>query len=149
MLTPGELAEVVQDVFWAVWMKVNNPDFTTSWPERMVFTIARNKAVDARRKKTGSAPATNSELVECHVRIDLTNSMPGEERARVDSLEKAEFRIALLEIIAELPAGQRIVAECYCEISEDLRERKKYKLLADAVSQRTGIVEDVDPVWII
>src|SRR5690606_2522700 len=53
MLTAEELADCLQDVMLAVWETVRKPDFDPYRPLRMVFRIARNKAIDYRRRKMG------------------------------------------------------------------------------------------------
>ena len=143
---PNELADVVQETLIAVWEKISSPEFDLEAPLRMVFTIARNKAVDLRRKKTRSRFQPNQESVEEYAAADLAGTRLGLEWKLKDPLERAEFDAALFEVVSCLPERQRLVAETFCELYEELRERDKYKPLADALSRRTGKTEDVASV---
>jgi DNA-directed RNA polymerase specialized sigma24 family protein len=142
-LEPNELADVVQDTLIAVWENVSEPGFDNKAPLRIVYTIARNKAIDLRRRKTRSRSAPDQEAVNKYAAADLSGTRLGLNWKLMDPIERAEFDTALFEIVCGLPKRQRMVAETFFEIFPELRERGKFKPLADALGRRTGKTEDV------
>ena len=56
ILDEHELADAYQETLRAVWQRIGRSDLDAERPLRMVFRIARNKGVDARRRKLGRQP---------------------------------------------------------------------------------------------
>lgn len=144
-LSPHELADVFQDTMKGLWECVSRPGIDPTGSMRIVYRIARNRAISARWKKSrlSSHSESNQELVESHALADLDGTSFRIRWKFADPLEKAELDRALVKILPTLPDRQRVVAQLFFEMYEELRERGKYPPLAEAVSKITGQSESV------
>lgn len=126
--------DIYQDTMKTLYEKTQEPGFDHRRPLALVFRIAQFKAIDAyRRKKIRANPDTDA-IID-HVAEDFRDSKIGMEWRLLDSLEQAEFRQALDEIIPTLPERQRIAAQVFVNNYEDLRARNTYRPLAEEMSK--------------
>ena len=146
ILDHDELMVAYQETMFALIQKVREPGFDPRRPLRIVYKIARNKAVDLRRERRYRMN-TNEDGFLGAVAADLKNTELGFQwRLNIGPAEAKEFREILLEIIQTLPPRQRLVARCFVDHYEDFRERDTYRPLAEAVGAVTGKAESVAAV---
>ena len=63
-LDEHELADTFQETLRDVWQRIRQADFNPDRPLRMVFRIARNKGVDARRRKLGRRQFSETDIAD-------------------------------------------------------------------------------------
>lgn len=149
-LPPGIRAEEVKEVFQETMLAlvpfVRNPDFDWHKPLRIVYRIARNKAVDALRRRK-FRPKQDVDGAIDQIAKDLAGTQIGLEWKLQNQTEWSEFRGALLEAVCTvLTPKQAIVASCYVDNYEDFGQREIYAPLARLVSEITG--EDENAVTV-
>jgi len=125
-----DLEDVLQDTMVAFCERCQRPGFEPRCPLRILYRVARNKAIDVLRFKDGYRVYTNADAT--------LDSCP----ARMKQTQEDGFREDLLEIVQTLPARQRVMMRCFVDYFEEFGERNKSKLLADRVSVVTGEEED-------
>jgi DNA-directed RNA polymerase specialized sigma24 family protein len=146
-LNPDELAVVYQDTIVGVIEKTKEPGFDPCRSLRMVYAIARNKAVDFLRIRKKHRVNMDYDAILDAVATDTKDTDLGFRwRLKVGSGEAKELREIVSKFILTLPERQQVVAQCYVDNFEMLRPRAIYKPLADAVSAVTGITESVADV---
>jgi DNA-directed RNA polymerase specialized sigma24 family protein len=146
-LNPEEQTIVYHDTIVGVIEKTTVPGFDTCRSLRMVFAIARNKAVDFLRNRKKHRVNVDYDAILEAVAVDTKDTDLGFRwRLEVGSGEAKELREILLKFIPTLPERQRIVAQCFVDNFEMFRPRAIYKPLAEAVSAVTGITECVADV---
>jgi RNA polymerase sigma factor (sigma-70 family) len=146
-LSPEEFAIVYQDTIVGVIERTRNPTFDPCRSLRMVYAIAHNKAVDFLRDRKKHCVNLDYDVILDAVAIDTKDTDLGYRwRLHVGSGEAKELREILLKFIPTLPERQRIVAQCFVDNFERFRPRGIYKPLAEAVSEVTGITENVADV---
>jgi len=146
-LNQQELLVVYQDTIAGVIEKTRGPDFDPCRSLRMVFAIARNKAVDFVRARKKHRINIDYDAILDAVAADTKDSDLGFRwRQAIGPVEAKELREILLKFVPTLPDRQRVVAQCFIDNFEDFRPRGIYKLLAEAVSAVTGITESVADV---
>ena len=143
MLDEHELADAFQETLRAVWLRVNSDDLQTDRPLRMVFRIARNKGIDARRRKFGRKSANETDITDL-----VIADMAGTDLALAAKLQSAEerqrFEETLPELLAELPHRQRAAATAFVECYADIRQGEKWEQLASAMSACLGEKVTID-----
>jgi DNA-directed RNA polymerase specialized sigma24 family protein len=146
LLDPQELMVVYQETILGVIETVRRPGFDPCRPLRVVYRIARNKGIDALRRR-GLRAATNEGAFLGNLPAGLKDADLG-SRAKLglSPAEAREFRQVLLEFVATLPPRQRLVAQCFVDNCDAFSERDIYMPLADAVSAVTGQTESVAAV---
>ena len=144
-LDVDELGTAYTETLLAVWNKIRELDFQAERPLRMVFAIAKKKALDAVRKKARRQKrrAVNESEVADLVLSDLEGTFLRIDAQYADEEEKRRFYEALPEVIAGLSPQQKAAATAFLECYEELRERDKYGPIADIMTSLTG--EDVTP----
>jgi DNA-directed RNA polymerase specialized sigma24 family protein len=146
-LSQEERMIVYHDTIVAVIERTKDPSFDPCRSLRMVFAIARNKAVDFLRARKKHRINVDYDAILDAVAVDTKDTDLGYRwRLNVGSGEAKEVREILLKFVATLPERQRIVAQCFIDNFEIFRPRAIYKPLADAVSAITGITESVADV---
>lgn len=146
-LSPDDMAVVYQDTIVGVIERTRDPGFDPCRSLRMVYGIARNKAVDFLRNRKKHRVNTDYDAILGAVAADTKDTDLGFRwRLKVGSGEAKELREILREFIPTLPERQRIVAQCFVDNFEEFRPRGLYKPLADAVGAVTGITESVADV---
>jgi RNA polymerase sigma factor (sigma-70 family) len=145
LLNAHDIKDVLQKAFIAVWEKVQEPSFDASQPVLpMVFTIARNKAIDARRKKLRLQKiGVNETDVTDLVISDMAGSNLAFDYRYASEEEKRRLEQILPGIVAELPERQRLAVNAFFECYEEIREKNKHRLVAEAMSRMCGEVVDV------
>jgi len=143
VLDSHELRDAYQETMMAIWERVQKPDFDPDRPLRMVYRIARNIAVTMRRKKMRCKVNADQEVVANAVAGDLTGTTVGLEWRLLSSDERRDFQQTVQEVIASLPPRQRMAAQAFAEVYQELREKDKYRPLAAAMSAISGKTEDV------
>ena len=142
ILDEHELADVFQETMRAVWQRVDQDDFDADRPLRMVFRIARNKGIDARRQKMGRRKLDRPLINESEITDLVIADMAGSELALAAKLQSAEerrrFEKTLPELVAELPPRQRAAATAFVECYADIRQGEKWEQLAAAMSKLIG-----------
>ncbi|MEM7440584.1 MAG: sigma-70 family RNA polymerase sigma factor [Pseudomonadota bacterium] len=96
--SPQMAEECAQDVMVTLWHKAHLFDATRASAATWIFTIARNKRIDALRKALRSEP-------------DDLPWGPEAEPAQADALGLKEETARLVQAIATLPCQQRAVIE--------------------------------------
>ena len=145
-LNEHELADAFQDTMMEVLEKVRSDDFDRQRPLRMVFRIAKCRAIDHARRKLGlRRKAKQRELTDMIIQ-DLSGSDLGLDWKYVAREEQERFNAVLPEIIDGLPERQKAAANAFLLCYEEIRPNDRYKPLADAMSVITGQRETVDAV---
>lgn len=144
MLDTAEVEDVLQETLIAVWEKVSEPQFVPQGVLRMVFTIARNKAIDAYRKKgrLGKKVVVNSEITDLVI-ADMQGSDLSLAWKFADEGEKHRLPEVLPAIVAGLPSQQKAAVLAFKECFMEIRAKDKYRLVAEAMSRITGTAETV------
>jgi DNA-directed RNA polymerase specialized sigma24 family protein len=146
LLGAEDLKDAYQETLKGVLEKVRTPGFEPGRPLRLVYAIARRKGCDCLRRR-GHRVATSDDAT-----LNRITAAPGGSdlgfagRQRMGPAEAKEFRELLLQIIAALPARQRLVARVFVDHFEEFRQRETYQPLARAVSAITGEPENVTAV---
>lgn len=143
-LDTAETEDALQETLIAIWERVSDPSFEPQRPLRMVFTIAKRKAIDAYRKKM---------RLKKHVVVDspmtdlLIADMQGSDLSLAwkfaDEYEKSRLLEVLPGIVGRLPPRQKSAVLAFKECYADIRAKNKYRLIADAMSQITGQPETI------
>lgn len=144
MLDTAEVEDVLQETLIAVWEKVCDPCFDRRGPLRMVFAIAKNKAIDAYRKKgrLRKKVVVNSEITDLVI-SDMQGSDLSMAWKYADETEKHRLPELLPGIIAGLPPRQKAAVLAFKECYMEIRAKDKYRLVAEAMSRITGEPETV------
>jgi hypothetical protein len=146
-LNQEERMIVYHDTIVGVIERTKDPNFDPCRSLRMVFAIARNKAVDFLRIRKKHRINVDYDAILDAVAKDTKNTDTGYRwRLNIGTGEAREVREILLKFVATLPERQRIVAQCFIDNFEMFRPRGVYKPLAEAVSAITGITESVADV---
>lgn len=145
LLDIAELEDVYQKTLIQVWNKIRKPDFDCQAPLRIVFTIAKRRAIDARRRKTGRRRVVNETELQTQITDFVISDVEGSnlriDWKLADEEEKRRLKDALPEIIAELPDRQRAAATAFLECYEEIRPKNLYKPMARSMGKLLG--EDV------
>ncbi|MCI0331942.1 MAG: hypothetical protein L0228_01795 [Planctomycetes bacterium] len=149
-LPSGIRAEEIKDVFQETMLAlvpfVRNPDFDWHEPLRIVYDIAKKKAIDALRRRK-FRPKQDVDGAIDRIAKDLAGTKIGLEWRLQTKTEWREFSAALHAAIdTVLTEKQAIVARCYVDHYEDFGEREIYAPLARLVGEITG--EDENAVTI-
>ena len=103
----------------------------------MVCRIARNKSIDARRRKFGRQSANETDITDL-----VIADMAGTDLALAAKLQSAEerrrFEETLPHLLAELPQRQRAAATAFVECYAEIRQGEKWEQLAAAMSACLG-----------
>jgi DNA-directed RNA polymerase specialized sigma24 family protein len=146
-LNQEERMIVYHDTIVGVIERTKDPSFDPCRSLRMVYVIARNKAVDFLRTRKKHRINVDYDAILDAVAIDTKDTDLGHGwRLHVGSGEARELREILLRFVPTLPERQRIVAQCFVDNFQMFRPRAIYKPLADAVSAVTGFTESVADV---
>lgn len=92
--------ELVQDILLTVWHKADRYDARRAAPSTWIFTIARNRRIDALRRERHPEPDPDDPMVT-----------PAPERAADAVADEARARDTLKSALAELPPDQARVLE--------------------------------------
>ena len=141
-LQPEEIEDLYHETMLEMVREIRSSDFDPTRPLRLVQTIARRRTIDYLRRK-GHRANTNYDAILPHVAEDLGKSDLGLRWRYLDRMIQAEWTQALKEEVARLPERQRIVARAFIDNYEDLRERKTFLPLKEAVAAVTGNDENV------
>ena len=145
ILNEHDIRDVLQEILVAVWDKVREPDFDSSGPVlAMVFIIARNKAVDARRakqrlKKLGANETDVTDLIIS----DMAGSDLAFAYRYASEEEKRRLDQMLPDIVASLPLRQNLAVNAFLECYEEIRKKNKHRLVAGVMSRMCDEVVDV------
>lgn len=144
ILSADELADVFQETMLSL-IRLCKKAVDPKNSMRLVWDVAKKRAIDGRRKKLklSSRVLSNQEVLEANALADLDGASFGIRWKYADPAEKAELDACLIDVISSLPERQRIISQLFFEMYEELRERDKYRPLADALSRITGKHEDV------
>jgi DNA-directed RNA polymerase specialized sigma24 family protein len=134
-LGADEIGGVVDQVFIAVWNKINSDPFCLDKPiTRFLFDVARNKAIDCCRRSSrridrvvndSGKPTENGEQTDV-----------GEYRRKITSEQKAkEIHAMFCQLAVSLPDFQRLVATI---MAENFPLGIGQSGTADEVFRRTG-----------
>ena len=145
-ITDEDLQDVYQDTMIAFVEKLREGDFDYERPLRMLNTIAKNKAVDFRRRRGYRQSKEGGGLVDLLAEELKDTSVGWHWQTMMGATERGHFMKAVLEIIDGLPERQRMVALAFVDNYEDFQVRNTYQPLAEAVGSRTGKVESVAAV---
>lgn len=141
-----EIKEVFQETMVALVPFVRNPEFEWREPLRIVFDIAKKRAIDALRRRRFRPKQDIDGAIE-QVAKDLAGTNIGLAWKLQTKTEWQEFCGALHEaMVTVLTDKQAIVARCYVDNYEDFGEREIYAPLARLVGDITG--EDENAVTI-
>lgn len=145
VLNEHDIADVLQETFRALFILVSKQDFDAGQPVLpMVFTIARNKAVDARRTKLrGRKIGTNESDVTDLIISDMAGSDLAFDYRYASEEEKQRLDAVLADIVTGLPARQQLAVNAFLDCYEEIREKNKHRLVADAMSRLSGERVDV------
>ena len=138
-----EMKDVYQDTMLHMVSVIRSPDFDGRKPLRIVYDIARKRAIDVlRRRKFRPKQGIDDALQQ--IAKDLSGTKIGLEWKLLDKVVWAEFRQALIEAMTTvLTPKQLIVARCYVDNYEEFGQREIYAPLARLVGEITGEVENV------
>jgi len=137
MLNEADIAEVIQETMVGVWTTIQKAGFKPDGPLKMVFRIARNKAVDACRRKGRFIGANESDVTDLII-DDLANSDLGLEYRLASEEEKRRLVDVLPDIIAALPSQQRFAVTAFRECYEEIRKKNVYRPVAEAMTRLSG-----------
>lgn len=145
VLDESELARAYQETLIAVWTTVQKPGFEPNRPLRIVFAIAKNKALDALRRKFGRTKrrVLNESDVTNLVISDLEGTNLGIDWKYAGEEEKRRLHEVLPEIIETLSPRQRAAAAAFYACFEQVRPNDKYRPIVEAMSAITGQAETV------
>jgi len=133
-----EIKEVFQETMLVLVPFVRDPAFDWREPMRIVYDIAKKKAVDALRRRRYRPKQDVDGAIE-RIAKDLARTKIGLEWRLQTPAEWKEFCGALHEAIGvALTEKQAIVARCYVDNFEDFGEREIYAPLARLVGEITG-----------
>ena len=110
----AETEEVVQEVLVTLWRKAERYDPERAEPSTWIFTIARNKAIDAARKRRSVADPKDPHYV--------STLSPAAESAPDVVAARSQLKGELLDALAHLPSEQRLVLEGVYVKAQTLRE---------------------------
>jgi DNA-directed RNA polymerase specialized sigma24 family protein len=113
------------------------PDFDPKDPLRLFQHIAKLRAIDRARRKSGRRIKSAGDLIE-PLAVDLKDTKLSLEWRLVIKEEWPKFRKALDEVIDELPPKQRMAALGVLEVYEEMRARKSPEPLAAWIRRMTG-----------
>jgi DNA-directed RNA polymerase specialized sigma24 family protein len=133
-----DLADVYQESMLALLIRVRKHDLPVEEYLPVLMGIAQHKAVDSRRRR-GRSPLTNAAAALSEVDDGCPN---GRSYAglleHMGPAERHEFGAVLVELLAELPSRQGLVARLYILHFDEFRPRATFAALAALVSQVTG-----------
>jgi DNA-directed RNA polymerase specialized sigma24 family protein len=143
-LNAHDIKDVLQKTLIEVWDKVREPDFDPDRPLRMVFHVAKCRAIDARRaklrlKKIGANETDITDLIIS----DMAGSDLAFDYRYASEEEKGRLDELLPDIVAELPERQKLAVNAFLECYEEIRVKNKHRLVAEAMSRASGEVVDV------
>lgn len=125
-LRPEELGDVYQETLLSVLKATRRPEFESKDPMRLVFRIARCRALDAFRRR-GQQPQS--------LDWDAQTSRANEAQQKP---EQREFRAAYASAIEKLSSRQNLIARIFMEHAGQLDERGKYDFIKERVTDLTG-----------
>lgn len=146
LLRPEDLADLYQETMIAVVETTRKAGFDPREPWRIIWTIAKRKSIDARRRWGAFRERTNNDDMIAAVATDLRGTNVGAKWTGMSRADKGRFPRVLVEIVSSLPERQRIAAVAFVGNFEVFRERDIYEPLAKAVSAMTGQRESVAAV---
>lgn len=115
---------------------VKKPDFDPKNPLKLIFHIAKLRALDRRRAKKASAEPVFDELLG-HIAQDMKDT-----RTRLNwqimKSEWPEFRTILEKLIDQLPDKQRDAMNAFVETYWEIRTQGSMRRLAENVRQQYG-----------
>lgn len=143
ILDEHELADAYQETLRDVWQRIRQPDFDPDRPLRMVFRIARNKGIDARRRKFGQRQVNETDITDLVIAdMEGTDLALAVKHQSVE--ERRRFDETLPKLLAELPNRQRAAATAFVECYADIRQGEKWEQLAQSMSALTGKSISID-----
>jgi DNA-directed RNA polymerase specialized sigma24 family protein len=143
LLSVEDLQDAYQETLCAFWQQARRSEFEPDRALRLVQAIARRKAIDALRRR-GHAGSMQMPEPRPELEADLRGSRLGVAwRERMRPAERQELREVLLDIVAELPERQRLVARVFLDHFEEFNPRDTYPPLTVALSRLTGQAENV------
>jgi hypothetical protein len=145
-LSSALLAEEIKDVYQETMLEliplVRSADFDRNDPMRIVYEIAKRRAIDHLRRRK-FRPKQDVDGALDRIAQDLAGTSLGLEWRLLDKLAWQEFRDALMVAVTKvLTPKQSIVARCYVDHFEDFGERDIYAPLARLVAEITGEYEN-------
>jgi DNA-directed RNA polymerase specialized sigma24 family protein len=145
-LSSALLAEEIKDVYQETMLEliplVRSADFDRNDPMRIVYEIAKRRAIDHLRRRK-FRPKQDVDGAIDRIAQDLAGTSLGLEWRLLDKLAWQEFRDALMVAVTKvLTPKQSIVARCYVDHFEDFGERDIYAPLARLVAEITGEYEN-------
>ncbi len=142
-INAADLADLYQSTLLDFVRAVRRPGFDPSRPLRLVFHIAKSRAIDFLRRKRPYDFDADPEAILQLVAADLKGTDLGRRWKYLDPVVWREFRRALHDEILALPERQRQIAVAFVALFEKLQEAPDYRLLARAVSRESGNDENV------
>jgi RNA polymerase sigma-70 factor (ECF subfamily) len=104
----AQAEDILQDVFVTIWRAAQGFDATRSQPMTWLTSIARNRAIDSRRRqKTAIQTVSSSVASDEHDDVDLLAGMPSDDAGPLDLLQRAAQARGLRHCIGELSAEQQ------------------------------------------
>lgn len=138
MLNEHELADAFQETVIAIWEIIQSPKFDPNRSLRMVFRIARNKGVDARRQKQRCRHGANETDITDLIIADMEGSDLSLAVRLQSEDEMRRFWETLPKVVARLPEQQRAAAAAFLECYDDIRHGGKWEQIARAIGAFTG-----------
>ena len=134
-----EVKEVYQETMVAMAELVRKPDVDWRKPLKLAFGVARNKSVDAIRKRVRYKSKQDVDGALDRIAGDLAGTKIGLEWKLQSKIEWDEFYTTLMAAVGSvLTDKQAVVAHCYIDNYEDFGEREIYAPLSRLVSEITG-----------
>ena len=138
-LDDNELRDVFQETIMKVWEKIEHGSFAPESPLRLVFTIAKRRAIDSARKngaRTTHIP--NATDVTDLTIDDLKSTQLSVELKLAREEDKDRFREELPEIVACLTKKQQVAFFAFADSIDVIRKNDKYGPVIEQIYSVTG-----------
>jgi DNA-directed RNA polymerase specialized sigma24 family protein len=147
LISREDVQDAYQETVHAFWNILGSRDVPAEEYLPRLQAIARNKAIDALRRKR-HRPGTNNE--EILLTLEDPYCYPADRfyygSPRLAPAEGRELSAVLAEVVAALPPRQRLVARVYLEHCAEFGARDVYEPLTALVQEITGQQENVETI---
>lgn len=139
-LDENELLDVFQETIIQVWEKLEQGSFAPESPLRLVFTIAKRRAIDSARKNgTRTTHIPSATDVTDLVIDDLKNTQLSVELKLAREEDKDRFGEELPEIVvACLTQKQHVAFFAFADCIDIIRKNDKYGPVVEQIYASTG-----------
>lgn len=139
-LDDNEIRDVFQNTIMHVWQKLDEGSFAPESPLKLVFTIAKRRAIDASRKngtRSDRTPITTD--ITDFVIDDMKTTQLSVELRLAREEERERFRRELPQMISSLSSSkQRTAFIAFVDCIDLVKKNDKYGPVVDQIFKATG-----------